>query len=47
MQKPLWPSVVDQELLNAKSQIENAATVQDDGADLHASVYWNVSRFKR
>nr|GMC46734.1 probable glycosyltransferase At5g03795 [Ipomoea batatas] len=45
--KPLWPSVVDQELLNAKSQIENAATVQDDGADLHASVYWNVSRFKR
>lgn len=46
MQKPLRPSVVDQELLNAKSQIENAAIIQDD-AELHIPVYWNVSKFKR
>ncbi|VFQ82252.1 unnamed protein product [Cuscuta campestris] len=46
--KPLWPSIVDQELLNAKSQIENAEKIQDDDDDgLHAPLYWNVSKFKR
>ncbi|CAH9136392.1 unnamed protein product [Cuscuta epithymum] len=44
--KPLWPSAVDQQLLNAKFQIENADGIQDSD-DLYAPLYWNVSKFKR
>ncbi|KAJ6382823.1 hypothetical protein OIU77_031281 [Salix suchowensis] len=43
---PRWPSVVDQELLNAKSQIQNAPIVENDPA-LYAPLYWNISMFKR
>ncbi|KAA8525260.1 hypothetical protein F0562_007115 [Nyssa sinensis] len=42
----LWSSTVDQELLYAKSQIENAPTIRNDTA-LYAPLYRNVSMFKR
>ncbi|KAG6770609.1 hypothetical protein POTOM_026295 [Populus tomentosa] len=44
--RPRWPSVVDQELLNAKSQIQNAPIVENDPV-LYAPLYWNVSMFKK
>ncbi|KAI3791990.1 hypothetical protein L2E82_05858 [Cichorium intybus] len=44
--KPRWSSAVDQELLNAKLQIENAPVNENDHT-LHPSLYVNVSRFKR
>lgn len=44
--KPLWSSMVDQELLDAKLQIENAPANDNDHA-LYPPLYLNVSRFKR
>ncbi|XP_024983590.1 probable glycosyltransferase At5g03795 isoform X1 [Cynara cardunculus var. scolymus] len=44
--KPLWSSMVDQELLDAKLQIENAPANDNDHA-LYPPLYRNVSRFKR
>ncbi|KAI3522761.1 hypothetical protein L1887_00811 [Cichorium endivia] len=44
--KPRWSSTVDQELLNAKLQIENAPVNENDHT-LNPSLYVNVSRFKR
>ncbi|XP_030452643.1 probable glycosyltransferase At5g03795 isoform X2 [Syzygium oleosum] len=43
--KPQWSSVVDQELLKAKLQIENAPIMSD--TSLYAPLYQNVSMFKR
>lgn len=43
--KPRWSSVVDQELLKAKLQIENAPIMSDPS--LYAPLYRNVSMFKR
>ncbi|CAK9144522.1 unnamed protein product [Ilex paraguariensis] len=40
-----WSSAVDQELLVAKSQIENAPIIRNHG--LYAPLYRNVSMFKR
>ncbi|KAL8255882.1 hypothetical protein R6Q59_030949 [Mikania micrantha] len=44
--KPRWSSAVDQELLDAKFQIENAH-VNDNDPTLYPPLYINVSRFKR
>ncbi|GKA37263.1 probable glycosyltransferase [Tanacetum coccineum] len=44
--KPRWSSTVDQELLNAKRQIENAPIIRNDPA-LYPSLYLNISRFKK
>ncbi|CAH9076601.1 unnamed protein product [Cuscuta europaea] len=44
--KQQWPSFADQELLNAKSEIENVESAQDDD-DLLTRLYRNVSVFKR
>uniref|UniRef100_A0A2C9UBH0 Exostosin GT47 domain-containing protein n=1 Tax=Manihot esculenta TaxID=3983 RepID=A0A2C9UBH0_MANES len=44
--RPRWVSAVDQELLRAKSQIENAPIVKNDPI-LYAPLYWNISMFKR
>ncbi|MCD9639169.1 hypothetical protein HAX54_023526, partial [Datura stramonium] len=43
---PMWSSAGDEELLSAKSQIETAANSISD-LRLHATVYHNVSKFKR
>ncbi|KAM4087378.1 hypothetical protein ACJW30_10G173800 [Castanea mollissima] len=43
---PLWPSAVDQELLHAKSLVENAPIIKNDPS-LYAPLYRNVSMFKR
>ncbi|PWA62913.1 exostosin family protein [Artemisia annua] len=43
--KPRWSSMVDQELLYAKSQIENAG-VNDMITNDDPSIYRNISRFK-
>ncbi|KAM3736590.1 hypothetical protein ACB098_10G175300 [Castanea mollissima] len=43
---PLWPSAVDQELLHAKSLVENAPIIKNDPS-LYAPLYTNVSMFKR
>ncbi|KAM7274757.1 hypothetical protein ACFE04_016623 [Oxalis oulophora] len=45
-EKPRWPSPADQELIDAKSQIENAPIVEND-PELYAPLYRNVSMFKR
>lgn len=44
--RPRWSSAVDQELLLAKSEIENAPVVTDVG-NLYAPLFHNVSMFKR
>ncbi|XP_027330758.1 probable glycosyltransferase At5g03795 [Abrus precatorius] len=44
--RPRWFSAVDQELLNARSEIENAPIVKDD-PNLYAPIYHNISMFKR
>ncbi|XP_071688443.1 probable glycosyltransferase At5g25310 [Rutidosis leptorrhynchoides] len=44
--KPLWTSSVDQELLDAKWQIENAPDDVSDPA-LYPPLYRNVSKFKK
>ncbi|KAI3823500.1 hypothetical protein L1987_04938 [Smallanthus sonchifolius] len=44
--KPRWSSAVDQELLDAKFQIENA-NVNENDPRLYPPLYVNVSRFKR
>ncbi|CAI9289423.1 unnamed protein product [Lactuca saligna] len=44
--KPRWSSAVDQVLLDAKFQIENAPVIEND-LTLDPSLYVNVSRFKR
>ncbi|WJX16521.1 hypothetical protein P8452_06534 [Trifolium repens] len=44
--KPLWFSDVDQELLQARSEIENAPIVKND-PQLYGPIYHNVSMFKR
>ncbi|KAJ8751161.1 hypothetical protein K2173_016342 [Erythroxylum novogranatense] len=44
--RPHWPSVVDQELLQAKSQIESAS-MSEDNPTLYAPLYRNVSMFKK
>ncbi|EEF45840.1 catalytic, putative [Ricinus communis] len=46
MRSPRWASPVDQELLQAKSQIENAPIIKND-PKLYAHLYWNLSMFKR
>ncbi|KAI7997652.1 putative glycosyltransferase [Camellia lanceoleosa] len=46
LEKPRWSSRVDQDLLNAKLQIENAPIVENDPW-LYAPLYRNVSMFKR
>ncbi|KAI7988732.1 putative glycosyltransferase [Camellia lanceoleosa] len=43
---PQWSSPVDQELLYAKAQIENAPNIKND-AELYRPLYRNVSMFKR
>ncbi|KAM3736589.1 hypothetical protein ACB098_10G175200 [Castanea mollissima] len=43
---PQWPSAVDQELLHAKSLVENAPIIKNDPS-LYAPLYRNVSMFKR
>ncbi|CAN7032503.1 hypothetical protein BRARA_H01293 [Brassica rapa] len=40
------PSAVDQELLYARTQIENSPKVENDPL-LHGPLYWNLSMFKR
>ncbi|KAF8090923.1 hypothetical protein N665_0461s0009 [Sinapis alba] len=40
------PSAVDQELLYARTQIENPPVVKNDPL-LHGPLYWNLSMFKR
>ncbi|CAJ1973893.1 unnamed protein product [Sphenostylis stenocarpa] len=44
--RPRWSSAVDQELLQTRSEIENAPIVTDD-VNLYAPLFRNVSRFKR
>ncbi|XP_061350699.1 probable glycosyltransferase At5g25310 [Gastrolobium bilobum] len=44
--RPRWFSAVDQELLQARSEIENAPIVKND-PNLYAPLYQNVSMFKR
>ncbi|CAK7353214.1 unnamed protein product [Dovyalis caffra] len=44
--KPLWPSGVDQEMLFAKSQIENAPIIKNEPR-LYGPIYRNVSIFRR
>lgn len=44
--KPRWSSAVDQQLLDAKSQIENAPIIRNDRG-LYAPLYWNISMFRR
>ncbi|KAI3849535.1 hypothetical protein MKW92_039354 [Papaver armeniacum] len=44
--RPRWSSKLDQEILAAKAQIENAPIVKKD-RELYAPVYRNVSVFKR
>ncbi|XP_019438749.1 PREDICTED: probable glycosyltransferase At5g25310 isoform X4 [Lupinus angustifolius] len=44
--RPKWSSAVDQELLHARSEIENAPIVKND-PNLYAHIYQNVSMFKR
>nr|XP_043610188.1 probable glycosyltransferase At5g03795 [Erigeron canadensis] len=44
--KPLWFSTVDQELVEAKMQIENAPLADHDRV-LYPPLYRNVSKFKR
>ncbi|KAL0372137.1 UNVERIFIED_CONTAM: putative glycosyltransferase [Sesamum calycinum] len=46
MKSPLWPSAADQELLEARFQIENAAVVMDHPR-LYAPIYRNLSMFMR
>lgn len=46
VQKPQWSLMVDQELLDAKLQIENAPVNINDRT-LYPPLYRNVSRFKR
>ncbi|KAJ6354498.1 hypothetical protein OIU77_005164 [Salix suchowensis] len=41
-----WPSAVDQDLLNAKSQIQKAPIVESDPM-LYAPLYRNISMFKK
>uniref|UniRef100_A0A7N0ZV60 Exostosin GT47 domain-containing protein n=1 Tax=Kalanchoe fedtschenkoi TaxID=63787 RepID=A0A7N0ZV60_KALFE len=43
--KPLWPSAADEDIISAKSEIENAPYVNDP--KLHAPLYRNVSMFRR
>uniref|UniRef100_A0A7N0URQ5 Exostosin GT47 domain-containing protein n=1 Tax=Kalanchoe fedtschenkoi TaxID=63787 RepID=A0A7N0URQ5_KALFE len=43
--KPRWPSTVDEDILSAKLQIENAPFVDDP--TLYAPLYRNVSMFRR
>ncbi|KAL9677462.1 hypothetical protein QQ045_005693 [Rhodiola kirilowii] len=43
--KPWWPSAVDEQILFAKSQIENAPFMDDP--NLYAPLYRNVSMFRR
>ncbi|CAH2077147.1 unnamed protein product [Thlaspi arvense] len=44
--KPKRSSAVDQELLYARTQIENAPMIENDPL-LHGPLYWNLSMFKR
>ncbi|XP_058213757.1 uncharacterized protein LOC131325483 [Rhododendron vialii] len=44
--RPRWSSVRDQEILAAKSQIENTPIAKNDG-ELYAPLFRNVSMFKR
>ncbi|RDX61150.1 putative glycosyltransferase, partial [Mucuna pruriens] len=44
--RPRWSSAVDQELLQARSEIENAPIV-NDVVNLYAPVFRNISMFKR
>ncbi|KAK7382340.1 hypothetical protein VNO80_01191 [Phaseolus coccineus] len=43
---PRWSLAVDQELLQTRSEIENAPIVNDD-VNLYAPLFRNVSRLKR
>ncbi|XP_057423858.1 probable glycosyltransferase At3g07620 [Lotus japonicus] len=44
--RPRWFSAVDQELLQARLEIENAPIIRND-PNLYAPIYQNVSMFKR
>ncbi|XP_028802097.1 probable glycosyltransferase At5g03795 isoform X2 [Neltuma alba] len=44
--RPRWSSAVDQELLQARSEIENAPIIKNDPS-LYSPIYRNVSMFKR
>lgn len=44
--KPMWSSRADQELLEAKLQIENS-TISEDDPNLYPSVFRNISVFRR
>ncbi|XP_020217794.1 probable glycosyltransferase At5g03795 [Cajanus cajan] len=44
--RPRWSSAVDQELLKARLEIENAPII-NDVANLYAPLFRNISRFKR
>ncbi|PWA72878.1 exostosin-like protein [Artemisia annua] len=46
LKKPMWPSRADQELLQAKLQIENS-TISEDDPNLYPSVFRNISIFRR
>ncbi|XP_021900104.1 probable glycosyltransferase At5g03795 [Carica papaya] len=46
MQRPRWSSKRDEEILAARSQIENALSIVDD-PELYAPAFRNVSIFKR
>ncbi|KAF9662261.1 hypothetical protein SADUNF_Sadunf18G0034700 [Salix dunnii] len=44
--RPRWPTAADQDLLNAKSQIQKAPIVESDSM-LYAPLYRNISMFKK
>lgn len=46
LQEPLWHSAADQELLDARSEIEHA-NITGDHPSLYAPVYRNLSTFAR
>lgn len=46
IQKPRWSSILDQEILSTKKQIENAPVGRND-PELYAPIFRNVSVFKR
>lgn len=46
LQRPRWSAPPDQEILDARRQIQNAPIAEDD-RELHAPAFWNLSAFKR
>lgn len=46
LQKPRWPSQVDEELLNVKTRIENAR-IMEKSTHIDVNVYRNFAEFLR